>query len=66
MRFKNRPFERTNSQSDFTRFLSARAWNIAEHPDKSRKLVIPVKNSEISVVIVRATDAPTLRKAGCG
>jgi ATP phosphoribosyltransferase len=37
---------------------------LAEHPEKSRKLVIPVRNSEISVVIVRATDAPTYVRLG--
>ncbi len=37
---------------------------LAEHPDDSRKLVIPVKSSPISVVIVRATDAPTYVRLG--
>ena len=37
---------------------------LAEHPEVSRKLVIPVKNSQISVVIVRATDAPTYVRLG--
>ena len=37
---------------------------LAEHPEESRKLVIPVKNSQISVVIVRATDAPTYVRLG--
>ena len=37
---------------------------LVEHPDASRKLVIPIKNSQISVVIVRATDAPTYVRLG--
>lgn len=37
---------------------------LAEHPEKSRKLVIPIINSHISVVIVRATDAPTYVRLG--
>ena len=37
---------------------------LAEHPEVSRKLVIPIKNSQISVVIVRATDAPTYVRLG--
>ena len=37
---------------------------LAEHPEISRKLVIPIKNSLISVVIVRATDAPTYVRLG--
>lgn len=37
---------------------------LAEHPEESRKLVIPVKDSQISVVIVRATDAPTYVRLG--
>ena len=39
-------------------------FELAEHPEHSRKLVIPIKNSQISVVIVRATDAPTYVRLG--
>ena len=37
---------------------------LAEHPETSRKLVIPIKNSQVSIVIVRATDAPTYVRLG--
>ena len=44
--------------------LEQAGLELEEHPDRSRKLVIPVRNSEISVVIVRATDAPTYVRLG--
>ena len=44
--------------------LEQAGLELAEHPDQSRKLLIPVKNSDISVIIVRATDAPTYVRLG--
>lgn len=44
--------------------LEQAGLELEEHPDRSRKLVIPVKNRDISVVIVRATDAPTYVRLG--
>ena len=38
--------------------------SLAEHPENSRKLVIPIVDHDISVVIVRATDAPTYVRLG--
>ena len=37
---------------------------LSEHPDESRKLVIPIKDRDIRVIIVRATDAPTYVRLG--
>ncbi len=44
--------------------LEQAGLELVEHPDQSRKLLIPVKNSDISVIIVRATDAPTYVRLG--
>ncbi len=44
--------------------LEQAGFELIENPDKSRKLVIPIKNSDISVIIVRATDAPTYVRQG--
>lgn len=44
--------------------LEQAGFVLAESPDESRKLVIPVKNSDVSVIIVRATDAPTYVRLG--
>ncbi len=44
--------------------LEQAGFELAEHPDESRKLLIPVKNTDINVIIVRATDAPTYVRLG--
>ena len=44
--------------------LEQAGLELAENPDQSRKLMIPIKNSDVSVIIVRATDAPTYVRLG--
>ncbi len=44
--------------------LEAAGIQVLEHPEKSRKLIIPTNRSDVRVLIVRATDVPTYVQFG--
>jgi len=44
--------------------LAAAGIHVVEHPEKSRKLILPTSNAGVRLIIVRASDVPTYVQYG--